>query len=274
MNTSSKPASTGPASEVPPPEPDLSQMPFVAPCRDLSPLAPLHWLRLGFNDFRRAFAQSVSYGTLVALASVLISWLSLKYGSVALLLSMLGGFVFLAPLVCIGLYVLSEQLERGERVSIVNAIRAATHRHFGNEMVFALVLMVIFLVWARAGAMVSVFFPVQANPELADLATYLGIGSAVGAVFVAVVFSASAFSLPMLVDRKVDTITAVVTSVNAVLRNKRTMLVWLGLIVFGVAIGLATLFLGLIVIVPVIGHAAWHGYHETIDATDFPRHAA
>ena len=67
--------------------------------------------------------------------------------------------------------------------------------------------------------------------------------------------------------------TAVVTSVNAVLRNKRAMLVWLSIIVFGLLLGAATAFIGLIVILPVIGYAAWHGYLHTIDASAFPRHA-
>jgi uncharacterized membrane protein len=256
----------------PSPQYDRSTMPFVAPCRELKLFASVGWIRLGLQDFLRAFPQSVSYGVFIALMSVLISWLALQYGSVILLLSMLGGFVFLAPLVCLGLYAISVQLEQGRRVSLVDAVREAIHRHIGNEMVFAIVVLVIFLVWARAAAMVSVFFPVQSNPAFSDLATYFGIGSAVGAVFVGVVFSASAFSLPMLVHRNVDTVTAIVTSVNAVLRNRAAMVVWLLLIVFGVAVSVATLFVGFIVVVPVIGHAAWHGYLETIDAEAFPPH--
>ena len=79
--------------------------------------------------------------------------------------------------------------------------------------------------------MVHVFFPMSAQPRLADLAAYLGIGSAVGSIFAAVTFASSAFALPMLFDRDTDTVTAVVTSINAVLRNKRAMLVWASLIV-------------------------------------------
>ena len=101
----------------------------------------------------------------------------------------------------------------------------------------------------------------------------LGFGSLVGAVFAAVTFSASAFSLPMIMHRDVDSVTAIVTSINAVLRNKWTMAVWLTIIVVALLIGIATAFVGLIVIVPVIGYAAWHGYLETIDASAFPRHA-
>ena len=101
---------------------------------------------------------------------------------------------------------------------------------------------------------------------------YLGFGSMIGAVFAAVTFSASAFSLPMIMHRDVDSITAIVTSVNAVLRNKRAMIVWLSLVVVLLLLGVATVFVGLIVIIPVIGYAAWHGYLETIIADDFPRH--
>ncbi len=84
--------------------------------------------------------------------------------------------------------------------------------------------------------------------------------------------TASAFSLPVVMHRNVDSITAIVTSVNAVLRNKRAMFVWLTMIVASLLLGLITAFVGLIVIVPVIGYAAWHGYLETIDADKFPRH--
>jgi len=78
----------------------------------------------------------------------------------------------------------------------------------------------------------------------------------------------------MIMHRDVDSITAIVTSVNAVLRNKRAMIIWLTIIVASLLLGLMTAFVGLIVIVPVIGYAAWHGYLETIDADRFPRHEA
>lgn len=250
----------------------MDELPFVAPCKQLSPFASLRWLRLGFADFRRALPQSISYGIFMAGMMAIVCVLAWYYGSYWFMLAMLGGFVFLAPLCCIGLYVISAQLERNELPSIKRALRAGFKRYVGNEMVFALVLMVIFLVWARAGSMISVFFPTRGNPELTDLIPYLTVGSAVGAVFAAVTFSVSAFSLPMIVHRRVDAVTAVVTSVNAVLRNKFALAVWLTIIMTGLALGFFTAFIGLVVILPVIGHAAWHGYLETIDASEFPRH--
>ena len=139
-------------------------------------------------------------------------------------------------------------------------------------MIFALVLLVIFLVWARSAVMVTVFFPTDGEPTTAQLASYLSFGSLVGSVFAAVTFSASAFSLPMIMHRDVDSVTAIVTSINAVLRNKLAMAIWLLLIVVGLLIGVATAFIGLAVVIPVIGYAVWHGYEETIDADAFPRH--
>jgi uncharacterized membrane protein len=130
----------------------------------------------------------------------------------------------------------------------------------------------VFLVWARAAIMVSVFFPTDGDPTVRDWVMYLGFGSAIGAVFAAFTFSVSAFSLPMIMHRNVDSITAIVTSINAVLRNKGAMIVWLTLIVASLVLGVLTAFVGLIVIIPVIGYAAWHGYLETIIADDFPRH--
>jgi uncharacterized membrane protein len=120
--------------------------------------------------------------------------------------------------------------------------------------------------------MLHVFFPVEAKPELKDLLMFLGIGSAVGAIFGAIIFSAAAFSLPMIMDKKVDMITAIVTSINAVLRNKKAMLVWASIIVLFIVIGFMTALLGLAILLPLIGHATWHGYLETIEANVWPEH--
>ncbi len=259
--------------EQAPPEFNKDTMPFVAPCRELTPFAAFGWIRRGIADLTRAPQQSLTYGFFMALIMAIVVWLAWVYGSHWFMLAMLGGFVFLAPLSCIGLYAISAQLERGLEPSMARSLRAAFKRHLGNEMVFALALLIVFLVWARAAVMISVFFPVSAKHQLADLMPYLTIGTFVGAFFAIVTFSVSAFSLPMIMHRDVDSITAIVTSVNAVLRNKFAMMVWLALIVVGLLIGMLTAFVGLIVILPVIGYAAWHGYLETIIADQFPRHS-
>ena len=249
------------------------EMPFVANCRRLSPIDPFRWLAAGFRDLKAAPKQSMVYGGAVAVITAIVTALAWYRGSQWILYAMLGGFVFMAPLCCVGLYAIGAQLERGQPPSITRSFRAAFRRHFGNEMVFALVLLVIFLVWARAAIMVTVFFPTDGDATAGQLATFLGFGTTIGAIFAGVTFSASAFSLPMLVHRDVDSVTAIVTSVNAVLRNIPAMLVWLTLVMGGLILGVATACLGLILIVPLIGYGAWHGYLDTIDADNFPRHA-
>lgn len=258
--------------EQAPQEFDKATMPFVAPCRQLSPFAPFRWLKRGIADFGRARRLSLIYGAVMAAIMAIVVLLAWVYGSHWFMLAMLGGFVFIAPLSCIGLYAISAQLERDQSPSMARSLRAAFKRHIGNEMVFALVLLIIFMVWARAAIMLSIFIPTGSSLDFRDLITYLGAGTVVGALFAAVTFSASAFSLPMIMHRDVDSITAVVTSINAVLRNKLAMIVWLTLILIGLVIGMLTAFVGLVVILPVIGYGAWHGYLETIDASDFPRH--
>ncbi|MDH3338532.1 MAG: DUF2189 domain-containing protein [Gammaproteobacteria bacterium] len=248
------------------------EMPFVAPCRQLSVWAPFRWVRLGVSDLLQAPQQSLIYGLAVALMIAIVSMLAWLKGSQWIMFAMLGGFVFLAPLTCIGLYAISAQIERGQPPLMARSLRAAFQRHLGNEMIFAIILLVIFLVWARAAVMVTVFFPTDGEQTLQDLLPYLAFGSLIGSVFAAVTFCASAFSLPMIMHRDVDSITAIVTSVNAVLRNKGAMAIWLTIIVASLLLGVITAFVGLIVIIPVIGYAAWHGYLETIDADDFPRH--
>jgi len=249
------------------------ELPFAAPCRKLPPWAPFQWLMLGAKDLFAAPRQSFFYGLAVAVLMAIVSLLAWYKGSQWIMFAMIGGFVFLAPLTCIGLYAISAQLERDQPPSLTRSLRAAFRRHIANEMIFAIALLVIFLIWGRAAVMVSVFFPSEGAPGFRDLLPYLTVGSLIGSVFAAFTFSASAFSLPMIMHRDVDSITAIVTSVNAVLRNKGAMLVWLILILTGLLMGVLTLFIGLVVIIPLIGYAAWHGYLETIDADAFPRHA-
>lgn len=247
-----------------------NERPFVSPCQKLAWSASIRWIRLGWQDFKAAGRASLGYGLLIVAISWLVSVCAYVFGNLGVLLALLTGFVLLGPLLALALYALSAQLETGVRPSIRASLRLAI-RSAGSAMVFTIVLLIIFLVWARAASMVHVFFPSGGISGVEGMWLFLGVGSAVGAVFSGIVFTASAFSLPMLLDRETDAITAVVTSVNAVLRNKPAMLVWAALIVLFTLAGFLTLFLGLAVIMPVIGHASWHAYRETIDGRQWPR---
>jgi uncharacterized membrane protein len=248
---------------------DTSALPFVAPCRPLRATAPLGWIRKGWADFRRTPLQSLTYGIVIVLLSWLVTGIGLQVGSYWAVLILLSGFVFVAPVLAIGLYSVSRQLERGLTPTIYRCVEEQG-KSFGNLMVFALALLVLFLVWARAGSMVHVFFPAGGGTDVRQLAMFLAIGSAVGSIFALLTFLFSAFSLPMICDREVDAVTAVVTSVNAVLRNKPAMMVWVMLIVVLTGIGFATALIGLAVTIPLLGYATWHGYRETIDAGAWP----
>ena len=250
-----------------------SARPFAAPCRLLGAGAPLRWLADGWRDYRTGLRASLGYGLIVFAISAAVSGLAWVLGSYVLVLAMLSGFIFVAPLLATGLYSISRQLQRGESPSLGRSLKRM-RLALRDALVFALVLLVIFLVWVRAGVMVHVFFPVGESMDIVALLRFLAIGSAVGSIFALVTFAAAAFSLPMIVDRDADMITACITSVNAVLRNKAAMAVWIAVIVVVTGLGFATAGLGLIVAIPLLGYATWHGYVETIDASAWPDSAS
>lgn len=245
------------------------QQPFAAPCRRVPASAPLRWLAAGWRDYRRGLRASLLYGLFIWLVSVAVSALAWRLGSYVLVLAMLSGFIFIAPLLATGLYSVSRQLGRGEQPSLRRSLRRM-RLALRDALVFALVLMVIFLVWVRAGVMVHVFFPVGESHDALLLLRFLAIGSAVGSIFALVTFAAAAFSLPMIVDRDADMVTACISSVNAVLRNKPAMAVWIGWIVLLTGFGFATAGLGLVLTIPLLGYATWHAYADTIDARAWP----
>ncbi len=251
------------------PEPSpADERPFVVPCADLHPSAPLRWLRLGWRDFRAAPGLSLLFGVIIVLVSVAVSILAWSLGRFALLATLLSGFVFIAPLLAVGLYCVSRGLAAGRRPTLGDSFTLA-RRVVGQAGVFALAQLVILLVWSRSGMMVGAFFPVSEG-NLQGLVEFLLIGSAVGSIFAVITFATAAFSLPMIADREVDMVTACVSSINAVMRNKITMLVWVSLIVALTALGFATAFLGLGIVMPWLAYAAWHGYRETLDASGWP----
>ncbi len=252
------------------PDPQSAPLPLVAPCHSLPWNAAWGWLQAGWGDMRRAPGPSLFYGVVMLVVSYAITLATWYLGRIGIYLGVMSGFVFLGPLLALRLYAISNRLEQGVPVSLGATFRDAG-RALSDAMVFALILLVVVLVWARAATMVHIFFPTGSHPELIDWLRFLGIGSAIGSVFCAVIFMASAFSLPMLLDRRCDTVTAVVTSVNATLRNKPAMAFWAVCIAVCVLLGLLTAYLGFVVLLPLLGHAAWHGYRETVDAAAWPQ---
>jgi uncharacterized membrane protein len=244
-------------------EDESQAQPFVLPARKLEPSAPLRWLALGWRDLRQAWPLSLSYGAVLVLFGYLMTWLAWDEGHVLLLFTLGSAFILAGPILAFGLYSISNQLQRGLAPRFGYCI-LVQRKHLRNELLFALVILVVLLVWARAASMVHVFFPMDEQMGVIGWLEFLAVGSAVGAFFAALVFTISAFSLPLMLDRGTDAVTGALTSIAAVLQNKLVLLFWGALIVGLVLVGFATAYIGLVVVLPWIGHATWHAYRDTI----------
>jgi uncharacterized membrane protein len=143
----------------------------------------------------------------------------------------------------------------------------------GGLGVYVLVITVIFLVWARASLVTFALFSAGTMPDLKNfLAKAFSLGNiefvlvyfAAGSVFATLVFAVSVVSVPMMLDRGNDAVSAAILSVQVLARNPGTMAVWAAIIVVLTGIGLATAFVGLVFTMPVIGHATWHAYRDCV----------
>jgi uncharacterized membrane protein len=240
---------------------------FVVPCRRLDARAPFRWLALGWHDLQRAPALSALFGLATVVVSLLVSWLAWSLGRFALLAVLLSGFVFVAPLMGVAMYAVSRCLLRGRTPRLQTSLQLA-RRVLGQAGVFALIQLVLMLLWSRAGMMVTVFMPLHQGDSTA-LLEYLLIGSLVGSVFAALTFAVAVLSLPLIADRDVDMVTACISSVNAVLRNKAVMALWALLIVLLTALGFATAFVGLGIAMPWLAYASFHAYRDTLEPSSF-----
>ncbi len=249
--------------------PNKDELPFVAPCHLLPMNAPLKWIKEGWQDIKKAPKQSLTYGFILLLLSYLITACNYWFGNLGMFIGLITGFVFLGPILALNLYSISARLERGAPNSISLNFKDAISQ-ISNEMIFTVILGIVFLIWARAATGIHIFFPENSDANWTEMLLFLGVGSSIGAIFCAIIFTASAFSLPMLLDKDTDTVSAVVSSINAVLRNKPAMMVWAAIIVGCVIVGVLTAYLAFVVLLPLLGHATWHSYKDTIDASDWP----
>jgi uncharacterized membrane protein len=232
--------------------------------------APLRWLAAGWRDFRGHPLSSAFYGACFATMGYLIHVVfqhAYQYVS-----SLVTGFFLVGPFLAIGLYALSRQTERGEPARLAPTLDAWAPNRSAIGL-FALVLAVILLLWARASLVVFALFFTQDIPDLHDFVgrifaidqiEFLLVYLCVGGFFAVLVFAISVVSVPMMLDRDEDGIVAVLTSLKAASANVSAMIVWGLLIVVLVGGGFALWFAGLIVTVPVIGHATWHAYRELV----------
>jgi uncharacterized membrane protein len=232
--------------------------------------APFGWLAQGWQDLLGAPGPSLFYGAVFALMGWSIH-LAFRH-MMEITSSLTAGFLLLGPFLATGLYDISRRRQRTEPVALAPTL-TAWRANLGSFSLFALVLTVILLVWARASLVTFALFFSSGMPTLQNffeqvisvehvdfLVTYF----AVGAVFAAIVFAVSVVSVPMMLDRGTDTVVAALTSARALFANPGPLLLWALLIVVIVGIGFATLFIGLVVAVPLIGHATWHAYQDLV----------
>ena len=236
---------------------------LFVPARNLEWHAPFKWLAQGWQDFRQARQLSVTYGLFFAISGLVLSVLVAFFHSTIFLFSLAGLFLLLGPLLAFGLYDIPRQLERGEAPTLEHSM-TQIRNSAANQWIFAVVLIVIALMWMRAASIIYVFYPEGEAPSLESLVNFFAIGIGAGAFFSGLVFGISAFSLPMMMDRNADAISASLTSLSAVVNNLLVSTLWALLILLLVAFGFATACLGFVVVLPLIGYATWHGYKDAI----------
>jgi uncharacterized membrane protein len=245
-----------------------NELPFVADCRTLPYSAAFGWLRAGWKDLCKVPRITLIYGLVIFIVSWGVSLFAWWLGQFALLATLLSGFIYIAPMLAVGLHSVSKDMEDGRTASFRRSTRYMM-KAIGDGGVYALMLLVILFIWSRSGMVLYAFFPVEEGDQQV-LLEFLAVGSLIGTFFAALVFASAAFSLPMIVDKQTDIVTACISSINAVLRNKPAMLVWALCIVVLTAIGFATAYLGFVLIMPWLAFSAWHAYRATIIGSAWP----
>lgn len=235
--------------------------------------APFTWLRAGIADTRRTPGPSLAIGAICFVVSWLLVGAVAYFRYAMLVLPLTAGFMFAAPLLALGLYEGSRRTEAGEPPGLDATLAAFRRNRFGIAFMGTLLMMFLYG-WLRVATMLfALFFGLEAPPLehvlsraflSPDTIIYGAVGTLIGAVLAAIVFGLSAVSLPMLVDRRVDAVTAAATSMRAVTANPMTAAFWAFLIVAITFTASLPGFLGLIIAVPVIGHATWHAYRDLV----------
>ena len=238
--------------------------------RHLPSGAAFDWLAAGWRDVRSGPASSLAYGLTVLVISGLVIWAMVAAGMPWLIFPALSGFLVVGPVLAIGLYQKSRMLAAGDavRLSDMILVRPAS----GGQVLFAgLLLCLLIVLWLRAAELLyALFFGLLPFPGfdqiLAQLLTtprgwaLIATGSAVGGLFAAFAMAISLFSIPMLLSKRTDALTALGTSFAITTQNLRATLPWGGIVVASFALSVFTGLLGLIVIFPLLGHGTWHAW--------------
>ncbi|MBB3141793.1 DUF2189 domain-containing protein [Halomonas organivorans] len=234
---------------------------------------PRAWLAAGFEDFRRATAVSLAYGLFWVGLSIAITVGAFTFGLWHWLLPLIAGFMFVGPLVAVGSYGISRALEAGREPTLGDAF-GAWRGHVGQLAMIGVMLVLILMAWFNIAMLLFALFfglgaPDPATIYLALITTaeglgMLAVGTAIGAVLAFGAFTVSVVAIPTLMDQDLTFMEGIEASVRSVARNFRPMLLWAAIITGCVIVGVATFYIGLALILPVLGHASWHAYEDLV----------
>lgn len=247
---------------------------------------PLQWLVLGFKDLAKVPWLSLLHGLVLAVLGAAITWVA--HDRFWLLAGALSGFMVVAPVLATSLYAMSRAIERGETVNFQLLVQTWTQWQlrlrrepdsYWSLIRFGLLLALAGTGWViTSSALITLFAPVPIHSPI-DFIRHVVLSKdhflfelwlGLGGVMAAPVFASSVVSMPLLLDRRVTVLQAVLTSWKAVLTHPLPMVLWAFLIMGFTLLGFFSLFLGLILIVPMLGHGSWHAYRHMVDVSDWP----
>jgi uncharacterized membrane protein len=255
------------------PTPDAAAAPVI---RTIS-LADLQdALRLGWEDFKAIPSHAIILCVIYPVLGLVLARTVLGYSVLPLLFPLAAGFALLGPFAALGLYELSYRRERGEQASAADALEVLRSPSFGAMLGLGALLLALFIVWiATAQAIYVATFGYEAAAGIPDfvrrvLTTSQGwwlivLGCGVGLLFALVALCVSVVSFPLMLDRHAGAADAMATSMQAVARNPVPMLTWGFIVAALLVLGSLPFFLGLAIVVPVLGHATWHLYRKVIE---------
>ena len=250
--------------------------PALPVVRPVELAAPVDWLRRGYADLMAAPGASVFHGFLLALGGLVLLTLGLRVWP--LLPGALSGFLLIAPILATGLYELSRRREQGEKPRLSHVF-LAWQRGTRPLIALGVVLFLAASAWVAVSALLfGLFVRVPIDSPAAflrfavagqgDLLFWLWLLA--GALGAALVFAVTAVSAPLLLDRDIGLRDAILTSVRAVGDNPGPMAAWAAIIMLATVASMATMMMGFMFSVPLIGHATWHAYRDLIDASAWP----
>lgn len=254
-------------------------------------MQPLVWLVLGWRDIAQAGWISMLHGLVLAAAGGVI--VAVAHNRFWLLCGALSGFLVIAPVLATSLYALSRAIERREKPSFAVVLKTWLnwqHQRFNTwnndywcMLQFGLLLALAATGWVlTSAALITLFAPAPINSPmdfvqhvvLAPDSYLFELWLALGGVMAAPLFASSVIAMPLLLDRRIGLLQAVLTSWQTVLANPLPMAFWAALIMVFTLLGLGSLLLGLIPVLPMLGHASWHAYRALVDASELPAREA